>query len=224
MKILIVEDEQRLARLMKQGLEEQGFAVDLALTGSEGQFLAENYPYDTILLDISLPEVDGLTILKLLREQGNAVPVLIITARGDVGDRIKGLNLGADDYLAKPFDLEELIARIHALIRRSHGQASSIMKVGDLTINTNARTVSRSGQEITLSAREFDLLSYLALNSGRVVSRTELIEHIYITDCELDSNVIDVYISHLRNKIDRTFSSQLIHTVRGVGYVLKDGQ
>jgi len=221
-KILIIEDEKRLAQLLKQGLEEQGFIVDLAYDGSEGQFQAENYPYDAILLDLTLPEVDGLTILKSLREQGNGVPVLIITARGDVGDRIRGLNLGADDYLAKPFDLEELIARIHALIRRSHGLASSILKVGDLVINTNSRTAARSGMEITLSAREYDLLAYLALNTGRVVSRTELIDHIYSTDCELDSNVIDVYINYLRNKIDKTFSSPLIHTVRGAGYILKE--
>jgi len=222
MKILVIEDEKRLAQLLKQGLEEQGFIVDLAYDGSEGQFQAEHYPYDAILLDLSLPVVDGLTILKALREQGNGVPVLIITARGDVGDRIRGLNLGADDYLAKPFDLEELIARIHDLIRRSRGQSSPQLKIGSLIINTNSRTVTRSESEITLSAREYDLLAYLALNAGRVVSRTELIDHIYSTDCELDSNVIDVYINYLRNKIDKTFSPPLIHTVRGAGYILEE--
>lgn len=221
MKILIIEDEKRLARLLKQGLEEQGFAVDLAFDGAEGQFQAEQYPYDALVLDLMLPELDGLAILMGLREKCNNVPVLIVTARGDVEDRIRGLNLGADDYLAKPFDLEELIARLRALIRRSRGQASSLITVGDLVINTNARTVTRAATGISLSAREYDVLAYLSLSAGRVISRTELIEHIYATDCELDSNVIDVYISFLRNKIDRGFSTALIHTVRGAGYILK---
>ncbi|MFZ4856638.1 MAG: response regulator transcription factor [Desulfuromonadaceae bacterium] len=221
MKILIIEDEQRLARLLKQGLEEQGFVVDLAYDGSEGQFQAEQYPYDAILLDLMLPEVDGLAILKGLREKGNDVPVLIITARGDVEDRIKGLNFGADDYLAKPFSLDELIARLRALIRRSRGQSSPLVTVGDLVIDSNARTVARAGTVILLSAREYDLLLYLALSAGKVVSRTELIEHIFTSDYEWDSNVIEVYISHLRSKIDKGYSPALIHTVRGAGYILK---
>ena len=149
------------------------------------------------------------------------MPVLIITARGEVEDRIKGLNLGADDYLAKPFDLDELIARLRALIRRSRGKPSPLLTVGDLTIDTNARTVSRAGIDISLSAREYAILAYLALHAGRVVSRTELIEHIYETDYEWDSNVIDVYISYLRTKIDKGFPAPLIHTVRGAGYLLK---
>jgi len=221
MKILIIEDEQRLARLLKQGLEEQGFVVDLAYDGSDGQFQAEQYPYDAILLDLMLPEVDGLAILKGLREKGNDVPVLIITARGDVEDRIKGLNFGADDYLAKPFNLEELIARLRALIRRSRGKSSPLVTVGDLVIDSNARTVARAGTVILLSAREYDLLHYLALTAGKVVSRTELIEHIFTSDYEWDSNVIEVHISHLRTKIDKGYSSALIHTVRGAGYILK---
>ena len=221
MKILIIEDENKLARLLKQGLEENGFTVDLAHDGADGQYQVENYPYDTVLLDLMLPEVDGLTILASLREQGSDVPVLIVTARGEVEDRIKGLNLGADDYLAKPFDLDELIARLRALIRRSRGKPSPLLTVGDLTIDTNIRTVSRAGTAIQLSAREYDILVYLALNSGRVVSRTELIEHIYETDYEWDSNVIDVYISYLRTKIDKGYPAPLIQTVRGAGYLLK---
>ncbi|HIJ95630.1 MAG TPA: response regulator [Desulfuromonadales bacterium] len=197
MKILIIEDEKRLARLLKQGLEEQGFVVDLACNGTEGQYQAEQYPYDTLLLDLMLPEVDGLTILKGLREKGNAVPVLIVTARGDVEDRIRGLNLGADDYLAKPFDLEELIARLRALIRRSRGQSSPLITVGDLTIDSNSRTVTRAEKRLSLSAREYDLLHYLALNSGRVISRTELIEHIYASDYEWDSNSMLVRLHHV---------------------------
>ncbi len=221
MKILIIEDEKRLAKLLKQGLEEQGFIVDLAHDGAEGQFQAEQYPYDALLLDLMLPEVDGLAILKGLRAQGNDVPVLIITARGDVEDRIKGLNFGADDYLAKPFNLDELIARLRALIRRSRGQSSPLVQVADLVIDSNSRTVSRAGTVILLSAREYDLLLYLALSAGRVVSRTELIEHIFTSDYEWDSNVIEVYISHLRTKIDKGYTSPLIHTVRGAGYLLK---
>ena len=221
MKILIIEDEKKLARLLKQGLEENGFTVDLAHDGSDGQYQVENYAYDAVLLDLMLPEVDGLTILASLRNQGNDVPVLIITARGEVEDRIRGLNLGADDYLAKPFDLDELIARLRALIRRSRGKPSPLFTVGDLAIDTNARTVSRAGIAIALSAREYAILVYLALHAGRVVSRTELIEHIYATDYEWDSNVIDVYISYLRTKIDKGSPAPLIQTVRGAGYLLK---
>ena len=221
MKILIIEDEKKLARILKQGLEENGFTVDLAHDGADGQYQVENYAYDAVLLDLMLPEVDGLTILASLRNQGSDVPVLIITARGEVEDRIKGLNLGADDYLAKPFDLDELIARLRALIRRSRGKPSPLLTVGDLTIDTNTRTVSRAETAIQLSAREYDILVYLALNSGRVVSRTELIEHIYETDYDWDSNVIDVYISYLRTKIDKGYPVPLIQTVRGAGYLLK---
>ena len=221
MKILIIEDEKKLARLLKQGLEENGFTVDLAHDGADGQYQVENYAYDAVLLDLMLPEVDGLTILASLRNQGSDVPVLIITARGEVEDRIKGLNLGADDYLAKPFDLDELVARLRALIRRSRGKPSPLLTVGDLSIDTNARTVSRAGINISLSAREYTILAYLALHVGRVDSRTELIEHIYETDYEWDSNVIDVYISYLRTKIDKGFPVPLIHTVRGAGYLLK---
>ena len=221
MKILIIEDEKKLARLLKQGLEENGFTVDLAHDGADGQYQVENYAYDAVLLDLMLPEVDGLTILASLRNQGSDVPVLIVTARGEVEDRIKGLNLGADDYLAKPFDLDELVARLRALIRRSRGKPSPLLTVGDLSIDTNARTVSRAGINISLSAREYTILAYLALHVGRVVSRTELIEHIYETDYEWDSNVIDVYISYLRTKIDKGFPVPLIHTVRGAGYLLK---
>jgi DNA-binding response OmpR family regulator len=222
MKVLIIEDEIRLARLLKQGLEENGFTVDLAHSGEDGRFQVENFPYDAVLLDLMLPEVDGFTILSSLRQGGHDLPVLIVTARGEVADRIRGLNLGADDYLAKPFDLEELIARLRALIRRSAGKPSPFLTVGDLVLDTNARTVARAASTITLSSREYDILVYLALNAGRVVSKTELVEHVYATDYEWESNVIEVYISYLRNKIDKGFSTPLIHTVRGAGYLLKD--
>jgi len=222
MKILIIEDEKGLARLIKKGLEENYFAVDMSFDGVEGLHMAETWPYDAILLDIMLPGIDGFEILQSLRARENDVPVLVITARGEIEERIKGLNFGADDYIPKPFDLSELIARLRSVIRRSKGKSSPLLSIYDLTIDLNARTVTRAGQSITLSAREFTLLEYLALNSGRVVSRTELIDHIYGSDTEWDSNVIDVYINYLRNKIDKGFGRALIHTMRGVGYILKE--
>lgn len=223
MKILIIEDEKGLARLIKKGLEENYFTVDLSFDGVEGIHMAETWPYDAILLDIMLPGIDGFEILQSLRDRKNDVPVLVITARGEIEERIKGLNFGADDYIPKPFDLSELIARLRSVIRRSKGKSSALLLIDDLAIDLNARTVTRGGQAISLSAREFTLLEYLALNSGRVVSRTELIDHIYGSDTEWDSNVIDVYINYLRNKIDKGFGRALIHTMRGAGYILKEG-
>jgi len=223
MKILIIEDEKGLARLIKKGLEENYFTVDLSFDGVEGIHMAETWPYDAILLDIMLPGIDGFEILQSLRDRKNDVPVLVITARGEIEERIKGLNFGADDYIPKPFDLSELIARLRSVIRRSKGKSSPLIMIDDLAIDLNARTVTRGGQAISLSAREFTLLEYLALNSGRVVSRTELIDHIYGSDTEWDSNVIDVYINYLRNKIDKGFGRALIHTMRGAGYILKEG-
>lgn len=221
MKILIIEDEQKLARILKKGLEENDFTVDLSFDGEEGLHMAEAYPYDAVLLDLMLPGMDGLTILKTLRAKKIDMPVLIVTARGEVEDRIKGLDIGADDYIPKPFDLAELMARLRAAIRRSKGKPSPVISVEDLAIDTNAKTVIRAGRAITLSSREYMFLEYLALNAGRVVSRTELIDHVYATEYEWDSNVIDVYINYLRNKIDKGFGKPLIHTVRGAGYVLK---
>ena len=221
MKILVVEDEQMLALLIKKGLEENSFTVDISHDGEEGMHLAETYPYDAVLLDLTLPGVDGLDILQSLRAKQIDVPVLIITARGEVAQRINGLEIGADDYIAKPFEFGELLARLRSVIRRSKGKASSLLLIDDLAIDTGARTVQRAGREITLSAREFTILEYLALHSGKVVSRTELIEHIYPSDSDWDSNVIDVFVNHLRNKIDKGFDRPLIHTRRGAGYLLK---
>jgi DNA-binding response OmpR family regulator len=223
MKILVIEDEKGLARLIKKGLEENFFTVDMSFDGVEGLYMAETWPYDAILLDIMLPGIDGFEILQSLRERKNDVPVLIITARGEIEERIRGLNLGADDYIPKPFDFSELIARLRTVIRRSKGKPSPQLLINDLAIDLNARTVTRGGQAISLSAREFTLLEYLALNAGRVVTRTELIDHIYGSDTEWDSNVIDVYINYLRNKLDKGFGRALIHTMRGAGYILKEG-
>ncbi len=221
MKILIIEDEQKLARVLKKGLEENDFTVDISGDGEEGLHMAETYAYDAVLLDLMLPGMDGLAILQSLRRKKIDVPVIVVTARGDVEDRIKGLDIGADDYIAKPFDFAELLARLRATIRRSKGKPSPVLTIADLSIDMNAKTVVRSGTVITLSAREYMLLEYLALNAGRVISRTELIDHVYATEYAWDSNVIDVYINYLRNKIDKGFGAPLIHTVRGAGYVLK---
>ncbi len=221
MKVLVVEDELRLARLVKQGLEEYNFQVDMVHDGEEGLHMAEEYPYDAVVLDINLPGVDGMTILARLRERQADVPVLLVTARTEIKDRIHGLDTGADDYIPKPFDMSELIARIRSAIRRSKGKPSPRIEIDDLEIDTNTHAVKRGGVEISLSAREFSLLQYLAMNSGRIVSRPELLEHIYATDVDWESNVIDVYITYLRRKIDKGFGRPLIHTVRGSGYMMK---
>lgn len=224
MRILVIEDEKRLAAILKKGLDESGFVVDVALDGEDGLFMARTYPYDAVLLDILLPKVDGLTVLKKLRAEKIGVPVLMLTAKGELEDRVRGLNLGADDYLVKPFDFSELLARLNTVIRRSMGKASPVIVVDDLSLDMSAKTVTRSGKEINLSAKEYNLLEYLALNSGRVIGRTELTEHLYDTEFDLDSNIIDVYINYLRNKIDKGYDRQLIVTVRGAGYVLKGEQ
>ena len=221
MKILIIEDEKKMAAILKQGLEEHAFVVDLAFDGEEGLYMAENFPYDAVLLDIMLPVMDGLTVLGKLRSKRSDLPVLLITARGEIEDRIRGLNIGADDYITKPFDFSELLARLKSVIRRSKGKPSPLITIDDLVIDTNSRTVRRAGREISLSATEYNLLEHLALNKGRVISRTELTEHIYDTEFDRDSNVIDVYINHLRKKLDKGFERQIIHTMRGAGYVLK---
>ena len=221
MKILIIEDEKKMAVILKQGLQEHAFVVDLAYDGEEGLYVAETYPYDAVLLDIMLPVMDGLTVLGKLRSKRSDLPVLLITARGEIEDRIRGLNIGADDYITKPFDFSELLARLKSVIRRSKGKPSPLIAIDDLVIDTNSRTVQRAGREISLSATEYNLLEHLALNKGRVISRTELTEHIYDTEFDRDSNVIDVYINHLRKKLDKGFDRQIIHTMRGAGYVLK---
>jgi DNA-binding response OmpR family regulator len=220
MKILIVEDEQRLAALLKKRLEEQSYAVDLCFDGEEGLYMAETFPYDAVLLDVMLPKMDGFTVLDTLRRQGNEVPVLMLTARTEVESRVKGLNRGADDYIPKPFDFTELLARLTAVIRRNKGQPASTVQVADLCLDLNAKTAFREGREIILSAKEYAVLEYLVLNKGRVISRTEFSEHVYDGDFDLDSNIIDVYINKLRNKIDKDRQHKLILTKRGVGYYI----
>lgn len=220
MRLLIVEDEKPLARVLKKGLEEQGFTVDLSFDGEDGLFLAENYAFDAILLDIMLPKLDGLTLLKTLRRRGVETPVLMLTAKREMNDKVAGLEMGADDYIAKPFDFPELLARVRSTIRRNKGQTNPEIIVGDLCLDTNLRVVRRDGQLLKLSAKEYEYLEYLALNRNRVVNRSELLDHLYSTSYDFDSNIIDVYISNLRRKVDRDFTHKLIHTIRGAGYRL----
>lgn len=221
MKILLIEDEKDLADIIKEGLEKQAFAVDVCFDGGEGLFMAESYAYDAVVLDIMLPVMDGLTLLKKLRARKVSVPVLMLTARGTMSDKVKGLDTGADDYLVKPFEFPELVSRLKAIIRRNRGESSSILSIDDLTIDMNSRSVKRQNREIKLSPREYNILLHLALNRGRVISRSLLAEHIYDMDFDPDSNVIDVYINYLRNKIDRGSGKKLIHTIRGEGYIIK---
>lgn len=222
MRILVIEDETKLAQALQKGLSEEGYAVDVALDGTEGLHRARNTAYDLILLDLMIPELSGLELLRALRAEGQSVPVLILTARDAVQDRVRGLDSGADDYLTKPFAFEELLARVRALLRRGASAPElAVLRVADLELEPATRTVRRAGQPLALSPKEFALLEYFMRHPNRVLSRTVLSEHVW---GELDTltNVIDVYVHHLREKIDKGFSPKLIHTVRGVGYVLRD--
>lgn len=222
MRILIVEDEKALANNLRRGLSEEGYSVDAAYDGEEGGFMAETEPYDLIILDIMLPKKDGIAVLKNLRKEGIKTPVLMLTAKDAVSDKIRGLDSGADDYITKPFDFDELLARVRSLLRRKGEVKSAVITIADLEIDTAGHQVKRGGKEIPLSAREYALLEYLAYNKEKVVSRTDISEHIYDYDFDLDSNIIDVYINFLRNKIDKGFDKKLIHTIRGAGYILKE--
>lgn len=218
MRVLVVEDQERIASFVEKGLKEQGFVVDLVLDGDEGYALAKTEPYDAIVLDIMLPGRDGLSILKNLRKQGSTVPVLLLTARGELDERLEGLNLGADDYMTKPFYIEELIARLHTIVRRAAGETTHLLKVGDLTMDLVSRVVMRDGEEVNLTMREFSLLEFLMRSPGRVVSRMQICEHVWNYSFDPDTNLVDVYIQRLRKKADHGYSEKLIETVRGVGY------
>jgi len=221
MRILIVEDKKSLADIVKKGLEEEGYAVDAAYNGQDGLFMAENEPSDLIILDIMLPMIDGMTILRNIRKKGVKTPVLMLTAKDAVTDKVAGLDSGADDYLTKPFHFEELLARIRVLLRRDAEIKTAVIEIGDLLIDMASHTVKRGGQEVSLSASEYALLELMAVNRNKVLSRTFISEHIYDYNFDLDSNVIDVFVNRIRNKIDRGYETRLIQTVRGAGYMLK---
>ena len=221
MKILLVEDHKLLARSLKQALEEDGFAVDLAVAGDEADVKARGALYDVIILDLMLPKIDGLTLLKGWRKDGLTFHVLILTAMGTLEDKVLGLNLGADDYLPKPFELTEFLARVRALVRRGHQAKDPILRIHDLEIDTGARSVRRAGKDIYLTPREFSLLRFLCYHRGKVVTRSMVWEHLYDENDDNTSNVVDVYIRYLRNKIDKNFTPPLILTRWGEGYMIK---
>ena len=221
MRVLVVEDEVKMAGLLKRALEEEGYAVDVASDGREALWLGTENPYDAIVLDVMLPELDGFAVCRGLREAGRWSPVLMLTARDGVSDRVAGLDAGADDYLTKPFSLAELLARIRALVRRGAVERPAILRAGDLTLDPASKAVARDATAIELNAKEFALLEYLMRHPGEVLARTRLIEHVWDFAYEGDSNVVDVYVRYVRNKVDRPFRRDSIETVRGVGYRLR---
>jgi DNA-binding response OmpR family regulator len=220
-KILVVEDEKKIASFVRKGLEAQGFVVEVAHHGDEGYTLATTRPYDALVLDIMLPGRDGLSILRNLRERKMSVPVILLTARGELNERLEGLNLGADDYLTKPFYIEELIARLQAVARRAAGTPLSILAIEDLTVNLLTREVKRAGRVIELTAREFALLEQLMRSPGRVFTRVQICEQVWDYNFDPGSNLVDVYVQRLRKKIDGEAPVKLLETIRGVGYRMK---
>jgi DNA-binding response OmpR family regulator len=220
MRLLLIEDYKPLQKSLVKGLREANFAVDFTGDGKEGLWYAKSNDYDVIILDIMLPGLDGLSILKKLRETGNATHILILTAKDTLEDKVKGLELGADDYLIKPFEFEELQARLRALIRRDYNKKSPQLTIEDLTIDLNTQQVSRDGRLLCLTAREYALLEYLALRAGEVVTRTDIWEHVYEFNSAASSNVVDVYIGYLRKKVEIQGKPVLIHTIRGRGYLV----
>jgi DNA-binding response OmpR family regulator len=219
-KLLIIEDEHKIANLIKQGLEQEHFTVDVAYDGTSGFDFASSEPYDVIILDRLLPGMDGLEICKKLREQNNHIPIIMLTAKGQVADRVEGLNSGADDYLTKPFAFEELLARIKALIRRPRSALNNTLQVEDLTLNTDSYEVKRDTTGITLSSKEFALLEYLMRHKNRTLTKEQIISHVWSYEANILPNTVEVFIGYLRNKIDRPFKDKknLIITVRGFGY------
>ncbi len=222
MRILVVEDNHKIANSIKQGLEQEAYAVDVAYDGEYGYDLAVTEEYDVIILDLMLPKMDGLEICRLLRDNENHTPVLILTAKGQLEDKVKGLNCGADDYLVKPFAFAELLARIRALSRRPKNNLGTKLSVGDLVLDTVNYEVSRAGKTINLTKTEFSLLEYLMRHQGKVLSKDQIIRHVWDYDADILPNTVEVYIGYLRNKIDKPFKEDFIKTVRGFGYKIND--
>jgi two-component system, OmpR family, copper resistance phosphate regulon response regulator CusR len=222
MRILVIEDERKLAALIRKGLIEQSYSVDIAYDGVDGQLKASENDYDLIVLDIIIPKQDGWVTCKKIREDGISTPILILTALGEIDEKVRGLDSGADDYLTKPFAFAEFLARVRALLRRRQADSEPVLKVNDLILDPAKHTVQRNGKIVNITAKEFALLEYLMRNQGRVMTRTQISEHVWDIDFDRMSNVVDVFIKLLRQKIDKGSSKQLIHTVIGVGYVLKE--
>lgn len=222
MRVLIVEDEKKIADFIKRGLKEEGYAADTAYNGEDGWFLAKTNEYDVILLDLMLPKIDGITLCRKLRADKVASPIIMLTAKDAVKDKVHGLDSGADDYLTKPFAFEELLARIRAVLRKKDSHAPAKLQADDLIMDLYTHKVTRGGKEITLTSKEYALLEYLMRNKGVIVTRTMISEHVWDIDFDTFTNVIDVYINYLRNKVDSASHRKLIHTVRGRGYILKE--
>lgn len=222
MKILIVEDDIKISNFIKKGLEEEFFTIDTSFDGQEGLYLAQVYDYDLIILDLMLPKLDGLSVCKKIRESNKKIPILMLTAKGDLDDKLKGFEYGADDYLAKPFFFDELTARIKALLRRNHFNSTNDIKIDNLEINLVTREIKRDGKNIELSAKEYELLLLLAKNKNKIVTNTQIAEAIWNIQENTSSNVINVFIYHLRNKIDFKGQKKLIKTVRGSGYKINE--
>ncbi len=222
MRILVVEDERDLNRIICKKLKVEGYSVDSCYDGEEALTYIDGANYDIIIMDIMMPKKNGYEVLAQIRKEKIDTPVLFLTAKDGIEDRVKGLDLGADDYIVKPFHFDELMARVRAMIRRNHGSTTNILKIDDLELDCGTRVVKRAGKEIELSAKEFSILEYMMQNQGIVLSREKIEEHIWNYDYQGASNMVDVYIRYLRVKIDKDFNTKLIHTVRGVGYVLKE--
>ena len=222
MRILIAEDEKSLNRIIAKQLKAAGYSVDCTFNGEEAYDLISMTDYDAAVFDVMMPKIDGFSLLRKIRNEGNNLPVLFLTARDSIEDRVEGLDIGADDFLVKPFAFEELLARIRVLIRKNSVSNSNIITVADLTVDISSRKVTRGGKDIVLSAKEYELLQYLAVNNGIVLSREKIEDHIWNYDYEGGTNVVDVYIRYLRKKIDEGYDKKLIHTVRGMGYILRE--
>lgn len=224
MRILVVEDNKKLAQFVGKALKSAGFAVDTLHDGELALSAASTTPFDVVVLDIMLPGRDGLSVLRQLRLRGHKTPVLLLSARGEVNERVEGLDAGADDYLAKPFALEELVARVRALIRRGSESQSHLLRVADLTLNTTTHVAERAGKKIELTAREYRLLELLMRSTGRVCGRMLILEKVWDYNFDPGSNIVDVYVRRLREKIDADFPDKLLHSVRGAGYVMKESE
>jgi DNA-binding response OmpR family regulator len=225
MRVLVVEDERKVASFIRQGLQEEGYAVELAGDGDSAlDLVLTGPPYDLIVLDVMLPRRDGFGVVRAMRERGVQTPVLLLTARDSVTDRVAGLDLGADDYLTKPFAFDEFLARVRALLRRGHGQRAPVLRVGNLTLDPATRKVARGDRRLDLTTREYTLLECFMRSVGRVLTRPQLAERVWGLDFDPGSNVVDVYVGYLRRKIDGAGEPRLLHTVRGAGYVMKEGE
>lgn len=222
MRILVADDDAKAAGLLVQGLKAEGYAVDLASDGDEALWLGETHPYDALVLDVMMPAKDGFTVVRQLRKKNILTPVIFVTARGEVEDRVRGLDAGGDDYLVKPFSLTELLARLRAMLRRQRPNGVNVLRVADLEMDLLSRKVRRAGEEIVLTNREFALLEFLLLNAPKPVSKMAIVEHVWDQHFDSQTNIVNVYMNYLRNKIDRPGLNPLLHTVRGVGFALKE--